>query len=583
MKEKHTMAKENFDMIDADRNDSDESTFEVVDDNPFFAPVTADLLDPILAQYKAQRVNINRLADVVMGGDLGNVVHYFIEGNAGDDQLHRTMYVDKLFNVEGAVGALNSAFWSKALALTDVYELMPQARKNEWNAQLRNPLGKPKHYTHFDKERAKEHGTELSKWEVEPLPDFEDGTVRDTIAHLLHARSQFLGERVDGIFRALSGHHVTNAPEGFGKRMIVANVLTSYGTTDHERVGYLHDLRCVIAKFMGREEPKHHGTTDSLIRIARAQRGEWVTCDGGALKLKVFKVGTAHLEVHPDLAYRLNQILAFLHPTAIPAQFRTKPRRKPKAVDLLRRPLPFAVTEAIARMRPGREKVGDEWRGGSREVPNTRQFDHGENDKNTIAEATRIIESIGGVKTGHYFAFEYEPREVLNEIAASGCVPDNVAHQFYPTPASTASEAANLAEIGEEHRVLEPSAGNGDLAAYLPKAHTLCIEVSPLRCSVLTARGFNTMQADFLAYAESTSERFDRIVANPPFSDGRWKAHTEAAAGLVAPGGRLVFVLPASARNAFTLPGFDCTWSRVFANEFADTGVSVAILVAQRT
>lgn len=533
------------------------STFDLVDDNPFFAPVSTDLLDSLIGQYQAARANIIKLGELMNGGELGNVAHYFIDGNAGDERLHRSLYVDKLFHVPGAIAALNSAFWSKALSLTDVYECMPQERRNQWNAQLRTPAGKKAHRRDWEIERAKAAGQELSEWEIEPLPDFEEGTVRSTISALLLARSQFLAERVDGIFRALSG----------------------------ERIGYLHDLRVVIAKFMGREEPKHRGTTDAAVTHARHRRGEWTYLDGGALKLRVYKVGTAHLEVHPDMAWRLNQILAHLHPMAIPAQFRQRPKRKPKDVALLRMPLPFPVLELLAGMREGLQKSSRPHHDWER-APRTRQFEHGEHDKHVLAEATRVIELIGGVPEtkGHYtiWRFDYEPADVLHEIITSGCLPDTASHQFYPTPERIAEAAAVAADIQGGHRVLEPSAGHGDLAAWLPKEQTRCVEISELRCSVLKARGFAVECADFLKWAEHRPAGFDRIVMNPPFSEGRWKAHTEAAAGLVVPGGRLVAILPATARQSFTLPGFACSWSQVYADEFAGTSVSVVILTADR-
>lgn len=572
------MKRDQFDMTQAD-----ESTFDLVDDEtPFFAPVATDLLDSLLGQYSAALANVKRLAELMDGADLGGVVHYFIEGNAGSDQLHRGLYLDKLFRLSGAVGALNSAYWSKALALTDVYALMPQERKSAWNAQMRNPEGVKAKHAGYQIERARDEGRTLPEWESEPLPDFEESTVRGTIAGLLHARTQFMAERVDGIFRNLSGEHVTNAPEAFGKRMIVARILSSYGYTDHDRAGYLHDLRVVIAKFMGRDEPLSFQTTNSLVEHAKHKHGKWVYCDGGALKLRVYKVGTAHVEVHPDMAYRLNQMLAYLHPHAIPAEFRQRPKRKPKAVELIRRPLPFAVLDMIARMKPGRELVPDNFRERTRTVPNTLQFDYGDHDKAVRAEAERVVETLGGVKTGHYYAFEYEPAEVFGELLTTGCIPDGVSHQFYPTPEGIADDAIVAAGIEPSHSCLEPSAGNGALAAKMPAAQTLCIEVSALRCAVLKARGLTAQQADFLEWASGTSQRFDRVVMNPPFSDGRWKAHTEAAAGLVAPGGRLVAVLPASARNAFELQGFVCTWSQVYADQFEGTGVSVAILTADR-
>jgi hypothetical protein len=42
--------------------------------------------------------------------------------------------------------------------------------------------------------------------------------------------------------------------------------------------------------------------------------------------------------------------------------------------------------------------------------------------------------------------------------------------------------------------------------------------------------------------------------------------------------GILVAILPASARNSFTLDGLDCEWHGPYPNEFAGTSVSVCIL-----
>jgi hypothetical protein len=74
------------------------------------------------------------------------------------------------------------------------------------------------------------------------------------------------------------------------------------------------------------------------------------------------------------------------------------------------------------------------------------------------------------------------------------------------------------------------------------------------------------------------------VVMNPPFSDGRWQAHITAAAVVVAPGGRLVAIVPASAKGKDVLPAYmgAITWHGPFDNEFSGTSVSVAVLVANR-
>lgn len=536
---------------------------ELVDGAEFFAPASTDLLDSLLGQYKQLRADIEMMGELVQKHSAS--VHHFLKGNTDDrSRWHRS--VVELFQIPGAIASLNAEFWQKALSMTDVYEYMPNNRRKEWNEQI----------------------MEMK------TPDFEEETVRPTIMDLLNSRQKFFSERVDGIFRALSGEHVTNRPEGFGKRMILARVFNEYGHTNHDMAGYISDLRQVIAKFMGRDEPKWWATNDAL-QTSRVNHGEWLTLDGGALRIRSYLKGTAHLEVHPDMAWRLNCILAHLYPLAIPPQFRQKPKRKLKDFVMMGQPLPFAVLEELAQMKAERHTSyrKDRWSEPREPLttnPFNRRFDWRDHDKIARVQAVRVLESIGGVlvkagpnKNVDIWEFDYEPGKVLGEIVASGCIPDQKSHQYYPTPAKLAEIAADLAEIGDEHKCLEPSAGQGGLAKYMPADRTTCVEISKLHCKVLEAKGFNVQQADFIAWADTVKYPiFDRVLMNPPFSEGRAKAHVEAAASLVKKGGRLVAILPSGMRNKDILPGWDVSWTQVFDNEFGGTSVSVVILKADR-
>lgn len=538
---------------------------EVVDDDAphFFAPAPTTALEALFGRYEGTRRRIVQLAEV-MQGEVGGVFSYFLDGNTDKDRRHSlNATVAELFKQDGAVAALNASYWQQAINLTDVLNNMPQARRSEWHEAIRT------------------HKT----------PAFERDTVLSTIAELLHSRERFFAEYVDGIFQGLSREHVTNRPEGFFKRMIITGVVNDWGSS---RAGLVNDLRVVIARFMGRDQPPHYATDRIVEAAQKRQPGKWVTLDGGALRLRVYLNGNGHLEVHPDMAVRLNQVLAYLHPAAIPSEFRTKQKKSTKEFVMMGRPLPFAVIGLLAVAEPAHERVNP---GGYpeqyRKLYNTLRLPYRygakDHDKHVTQQARAVLQALGGVpreKDTDTFEFDYCPLDVLQEVIASGCIPDQQAHQFYPTPELIARLAVEAAQIGDSDTVLEPSAGHGNLAALLPAQRLTCVEVSPLHCAILRAKGHGDVhEADFLAWAadaERSGRRWDRIVMNPPFSQGRAQAHTEAAARLLAPGGRLVAVLPAGMRGKEPLPGCTHEWSRQHDNAFAGTSVSVALLTATR-
>lgn len=538
---------------------------ELIDDQAeFFAPVSSDLIDSLIGQYEHMRAKVERVADVINGPDMDGALNYFGQYAQSQDRHVSAGAVATMFNREGAIAHLNASFWAKAMHLTDVLDLMPQARRDQWNAQIRNPMGKRKDHSR-------------DEWEVEPIPEFTEETVRSTLQALLTQRETFFAERVDGIFQALSRTHVTNAPEGFGRRMIIANAFSQWGGADYSKAGYINDLRCVIAKFMGRDEPRFD-STGGVMRYARdVMRGEWVDLDGGALRIRCYGVGTAHLEVHPDMAWRLNCVLAKLHPRAIPSKFRERPKKKAKEYRLIGKPLPFAVLETLATLAEASDLNPNR---GYREntyirVPGCYDL-KGDSDG-----AEEALKAIGGTKVSRYrWAFDYNPLDVVAEIVASGCIPDAKSHQYYPTPRALAQRVIDLAEIGPDDRCLEPSAGTGGLADLMPKDRTLCVEVSGLHCKVLADKGHNVVQANFLGW--KPPGWYERVVMNPPFSDGRWQMHIELAARMVADGGRLVAILPSGAKTRTELPGFSLQWHGPLSNQFPGVSVDVVILVADK-
>src|SRR5699024_2858031 len=197
-----------------------------VEESQFFAPASTDLVDSVIGQYRGERDKIESVDQFLHGDGFSAVLHYFIEGNR-DSRDRFTGSVSKMFDREGALASLNAHYWQRVMQMTDVLDCMPAKRREEG----------------FES---------IQKMET---PEFEENTVRTTLGELLALRGKFLAERVDGIFQALSRTHVTNQPEGFGKRMIMTGVTNDWGSYGRSQTGHINDLRSVIAKFMGRDEP----------------------------------------------------------------------------------------------------------------------------------------------------------------------------------------------------------------------------------------------------------------------------------------------------------------------------------------
>lgn len=493
-------------------------------------------LDALLSEYRKKKEDIIRIAGYVAGE--ADVMHYFVDGSRVEYGTS-SFSVYSVFEQAPALRALDASYWAKAMALISVLDLMPADRRNEWEKQIR------------------EH----------KCPEFEPSTVKATLETFLANRGMYFAERVDGLFRALSGEHVTNAPEAFGKRMILARVLDCYGYINHEQAKYLHDLRCVIAKFMGRDEPAWRMTSHDLDQIRKNELfGDWQLFDGGAFKMRIYKKGTAHMEVHPDIAWRLNQVLAWMHPSAIPANFRKKPKKLLKEVPLAQELVPFQVLKEIMAGRPNRE--GDRL-----------SFFAGDKPSKRTCE---VLQYLGGTPQGTIdWAFDYRVTEVIDTLIRTGQVPETKSHQFYPTCEELASMVVDLADIGENDLCLEPEAGMGGIAMFMPPDRTTCVEISKLHCKVLEAKGFNTVCDDFLNW--EPTHRFNRVCMNPPFNEGRDIGHLKRALELLTEDGKLVAILPATHRGRTLVEGWHHEWSQVYTGRFEGTGVSVALVTMTRS
>jgi len=175
----------------------------------------------------------------------------------------------------------------------------------------------------------------------------------------------------------------------------------------------------------------------------------------------------------------------------------------------------------------------------------------GQLDRPIYERVDKVLRALGGKwnrkAKGHAFAFN--PRELLGEAIDVGAYIDRKkALQFFETPAAVARRMIELARLSGAERILEPEAG---LGAILRAIETDNVWVTAVEIDEQNFRhllGLNppyrleVVNAEFLAWAKSTDERFDVVLMNPPFSDHQDIAHIKAAWALLNRGGRLVAV-----------------------------------------
>lgn len=122
---------------------------------------------------------------------------------------------------------------------------------------------------------------------------------------------------------------------------------------------------------------------------------------------------------------------------------------------------------------------------------------------------------------------------------------------FYPTPDPLIEEMIDLADIGDDSEVLEPSAGKGDIIRSIQKRHPSAVinwcEIAPTLADFIRQycgpiSGVELSDSDFLANRHRYW--FDRIVMNPPFEKSQALEHVKHAWGFLANSGRLVSVFP---------------------------------------
>jgi len=144
-------------------------------------------------------------------------------------------------------------------------------------------------------------------------------------------------------------------------------------------------------------------------------------------------------------------------------------------------------------------------------------------DRKLYLEVAKALQLIGGKWKGGKiagFVFPNDPTELLAQIANGEKRNLKKEFQFFATPDSLADNLVEMADILRGHTILEPSAGQGAIIDSInrkypgyPVAYFELMEINQTFLRKNPTANF--LGSDFLKCSDI---KFDRIIANPPFT-----------------------------------------------------------------
>lgn len=480
-------------------------------------------------------------------------------------------------NLEHLKMLLKKKYWKEAFELTGVRSVMPTARISEWNETIEN--GKD-------------------------LPEFDIDTVKNTLFQFFNSTRRYMAEKVDGILKSLSPNHKTNIHDQITERFIFENVVNKNGNVNYEKYELINDLRSLIKQIDGNVNYNERGSRSLVEFLYNYDTGVWHGVDGNAFKIRVYKKGTMHVELHPEIVEKMCELLSEIYPMQISNKDRIIQKKKEfKSFELKSNLISPYVCQVLVgniftqhnelrnmgiryRIENYREHIEE-----FDELLSQHTFNYVFKEKLHSDHQSELDEllKLHGIKKMTYrhhtwYAADYDFVSLMKVIGISGCCDDYVSYQYYPTKKELAEKLIDFAsfETGEE-RTLEPSAGQGGLACLIPSKHVECVEISKLNTKILQSKGFVVHNGDFIKFSQTCKNRYDRIVMNPPFSKCRAKLHVEQAYGLLNKGGILTAIVPASFKDKAIIEGEKHVYSQIFENEFDNAKVNVIFVRIEKS
>lgn len=493
-------------------------------------------------------------------------------------------YMPSIVSLKLANKRLESEHWRSLLEERKLFILMSYVEKTKWIESIEN----------LD------------------VPDFNKKNLISVMSDIINSSGKFFAERICLALESLSKDHVTNSQFGFGEKIIIKGIHEGFSTkylypsTISSKIGALDEIRKIVC-FLStgnitdlEERMSTESIVSKCISLLRDERRSEFYIDNGRISLKIFKVGTAHLSITPEIADRMNSFVSILYPNKLPSNLKEAKIYKGamKKQVLETDSISQCVLSALDSLRFVSKKLMNEInREKANELKeNTYMLAYTEEkilrEKGKYKEFLSIINKIGGKqseKREDFFEFKYKNvNKVVRELIIAGGIDNQSSYQQYYTKEVLANDAYDLLmeDYKEEDMVdfnyLEPSCGGIDgLMRLMPKERVKGIDISRINIAMRKEQGYNVELNDFMSYAKSSKEKYNVIMLNPPFKKNQAYNHTMAAYTLLKEEGSLVAILPSTLKGSFDhLNSDSCKIfnSEIYKSDFEDTDCSVFIL-----
>lgn len=176
------------------------------------------------------------------------------------------------------------------------------------------------------------------------------------------------------------------------------------------------------------------------------------------------------------------------------------------------------------------------------ELPKDEQFEN-------YAQVKKHLINAGGKYKKCGFEFADCAELVKSRLVGGEVINDKKKFQFFATPSNVIDLLMNHACLDSGMMVLEPSAGQGAIVDAIISlgAHANMIELMPENIKVLNSKyDKGLVPLDFLTINPVSHIKYERIVANPPFTKNQDIDHVLHMYKFLNEGGLLVSVMSKS-------------------------------------